>query len=356
MNKKKKTILIVALLLVVFIGSISYALWSVTLEQTGSNVVKTGCFTVNMKEESDAISLAEAYPITDSDGWDYDPFTFTIQNTCTIDSSYSVNLEVGTNTNLNESSVKTVLDFDEPKVLTEYETVAHDDDVKSKYQLTTGTLAGASSEGATDGESVTYNLRMWLDENTPESEMSKDFYAKIVVENITTSNVVAREALAILDYSRNDSDDVTVNYYNTGLIEIVGNGEMSIELTGIIEESLNYLLVNNSKLSSIMAQMSNLSTTAQSFVQMAAIASFGSYKAVTETMLTGTGVSLDNVTNNEELYNTLIESINSNAALFTEADLELLPDLIKTITTEIKQIKSVKISEGITSIGEMLIL
>ena len=43
MSGKKKTIIIVALLLVVFIGSISYALWSVTLEQTDSNVVKTGC-------------------------------------------------------------------------------------------------------------------------------------------------------------------------------------------------------------------------------------------------------------------------------------------------------------------------
>ena len=52
MSNKKKTILIVALLLVVFIGSISYALWSVTLEQTDSNIVKTGCFETTMLEET----------------------------------------------------------------------------------------------------------------------------------------------------------------------------------------------------------------------------------------------------------------------------------------------------------------
>ena len=84
MSGKKKTILIVALLLVVFIGSISYALWSVTLEQTDSNIVKTGCFTVDMVEETDEINLPEEYPVLDSEGKTYTPFTL-----CTI-REYSV--------------------------------------------------------------------------------------------------------------------------------------------------------------------------------------------------------------------------------------------------------------------------
>ena len=182
MSGKKKTIIIVALLMVVFIGSISYALWSVTLEQTDSNVLKTGCFEVGLIENTDEINLPEEYPVTDEKGRSYSPFTFTIQNTCTVDSSYSVNLKVGDATTLNTDYLKTVLNTDMAQVLTAYDEVD-----TGKYQLTTGTLRGASAEGAGDGESVTYDLRLWLDQDTPKTEMSKDFYGKIVIENITTT-------------------------------------------------------------------------------------------------------------------------------------------------------------------------
>ena len=54
-NKKRKTeivILVIIALLVIAIG-ISYALWVLTKEQTGENVVNTSCLNVTIENEED---------------------------------------------------------------------------------------------------------------------------------------------------------------------------------------------------------------------------------------------------------------------------------------------------------------
>ena len=91
---KKKTGLLLGILLVaitIAVG-VTYALWQVTLQQSSSNVITTGCFNVTL-EEGDAITLNNAYPITDEEGKELTPYTFTIKNSCNEKASYVINLE-----------------------------------------------------------------------------------------------------------------------------------------------------------------------------------------------------------------------------------------------------------------------
>ena len=63
-NKKRKVeivILVIITLLVIAIG-VSYALWVLTKEQTGENVVSTSCLNVTIKnEEDDFLSVYKCF-------------------------------------------------------------------------------------------------------------------------------------------------------------------------------------------------------------------------------------------------------------------------------------------------------
>ena len=93
--KKKKIIIIslVVMLLVILVITFSYAYWSMTNEQTTMNKLTSGCLSITLEGE-DAISLNNAFPITDEDGMKLKPYSFTINNTCDLFVSYNVSLEI----------------------------------------------------------------------------------------------------------------------------------------------------------------------------------------------------------------------------------------------------------------------
>ena len=101
------------------------------------------------------------------------PYTFTITNTCSGSANYIVNLESLSNTTFNSISIRVALD-ETNKLYSEFEE-------SNKYfedSIEARTLVGGTLE---DNESVTYNLRMWIDENAPATEQNKIFASKIVV-------------------------------------------------------------------------------------------------------------------------------------------------------------------------------
>lgn len=69
-DKKKKKVKLVVLLvsvLCLFIGG-SYAYWLMTSTQTETNIASSKCFKVSITNESDAISITKAHPVTDEEG------------------------------------------------------------------------------------------------------------------------------------------------------------------------------------------------------------------------------------------------------------------------------------------------
>ena len=175
LKENKKVIIILILLLIALSVGISYAYWRVTLQQTRENKLVSSCLSIELIDESSEIKMDNAYPITDAEGMQTTPYTFTIKNTCDTFIDYEVTLGMLNTTTLKSEYVAAVLDYNEIKTLDTYEETTIDG-YKEGRTLQKGSLS--------QGDEVTYNLRLWMDEDiTPNDTDSMDqtFEAKIVV-------------------------------------------------------------------------------------------------------------------------------------------------------------------------------
>ena len=169
------SLLVVGILLAISttIGS-SYALWTITYTQEGTNKVSTGCF-----------NLTNTYPITDENGLKLTPYTVILKNNCSIAATYDLTLTTDLQNTLSESVLKTNLkdithniDYsiklmsNLPKTTLDENmaaeiTVNRDITIGNTYSLAKGTL--------NSNEEVKYELRIWLDESATNETMSKKF-------------------------------------------------------------------------------------------------------------------------------------------------------------------------------------
>lgn len=178
MSKKNAiSITVVGILLMLAVTvAVSFAYWSITKVQETSNVITTGNLNVTISKEENAIVLENAYPISDEAAEGLTPFTFTITNDGDTYSSYTANLEMLAGTTLNSAFVSTKLGFNQIKKLNSLPdaTKSNANSVGSKTLV---------SGGLEPGESVTYQLRLWIDKDVTLNDdvQNKLFEAKIVV-------------------------------------------------------------------------------------------------------------------------------------------------------------------------------
>ena len=174
--KKKISILIISLTIVLASIGLSYAYWKFTYIAEKANNATSGCFNIELTDQKDEINLTNAYPITDEQGLKLKPFSFTLRNTCSIFAHYYVNLEMLEGTTLNSKWVATKVNSDAITTL-------------DKYKTTTTTMAG-STESRTIAEgylgaddSVDYTVSFWMDEDATVNDdvMNKIFKSKVVV-------------------------------------------------------------------------------------------------------------------------------------------------------------------------------
>ena len=185
-NKKRKVeivILVIITLLVIAIG-VSYALWVLTKEQTGENVVSTSCLNVTIENEADDISLKNTFPKLDEEGLNSKPYKFTIKNNCEEYADYKISLEMLGETTINSEYIKIALSEEGDKgvgtLLNEYEAKEEltVDGAKEGRQIKRGKLKPS--------EEKKYELRIWIDEDvTKEDGIENEIYkSKIVVESV----------------------------------------------------------------------------------------------------------------------------------------------------------------------------
>ena len=177
-QKGKKLLLFIGILIAICIViGVSYAYWLLTYTQEGLNRVASGCFSLSLTNEKNAINLENTYPILDEEGRTLTPYSFTITNTCDLFASYTVNLEILENSTLDSKYIRVMLNNEAIQNLNEYES-------------TTTTMAGSIdskilAQGSLgSGDSADYTLRLWMDEDITIEDvdaMNKLFRSKVVI-------------------------------------------------------------------------------------------------------------------------------------------------------------------------------
>ena len=231
----------------------SYALWVVRLSGQ-ENIVNLGCFSIEFTENSDSIALTNSYPVSDASGMSGTAYSFTITNKCTVDSAYQVTLNTLNANTMGDDKVKYVIYKDsesKPSIgqLVNSAPINADKgnitvtDLKESYIIASGELKGASEENGT-GESHTYNVYLWIDENAGNEVENTRFEASINIVNASTKiGPTAAETIEALAEANPD--------------QLVYDGTADHNLRYIGADPNNYVRFNN-ELWRIIGVMNNI--------------------------------------------------------------------------------------------------
>ncbi len=190
----------VLLVLVLVIGG-TYAWFTLQLKGTKVNVLKAGSLSLVLNDvNSVGINSEKAVPILDKVGETLDPYHFTLENNSHVSSSYTiylddVDLEEG-ETRMSDSFVKYQLTKDGTKTTALLNTIGEN----PNRVLDSGTIHG--------NQTITYDLRLWIDENTGNEAMGTTLKTKIRVV-ATQSDEVLEGNPNILNVYRYSTEDGT---------------------------------------------------------------------------------------------------------------------------------------------------
>lgn len=217
-SNKKIVIVTSIVMLLVLIASVSYAIWSRSFTQTGTNLSKYDCFDIVYAENVNEVSLSNGYPITDEEGLKAESYDLTIKNTCKILANYEVVLNKLNTSTLNDTNVKIAVDSDISLLSDLKTTNTNLTNATEGKVLTTGILAS--------GQSKTIKIQSWMDENTTKTEGSgKCFSYKVTAEATTgvsskslVANIVKNELKTTTpDFS--SAEPITLTYKEAEIVE-----------------------------------------------------------------------------------------------------------------------------------------
>ena len=177
-KEKNKIILVIILILIsliVLVGS-SYALLTKSFKSKKLSM-EVGTLKIDFAE-GNAINMANAVPMTDSDGLKSTPYTFTITNGGDINAYYTVSNEEELANTLDTSYLHMKLTGSD----------GYDSGIKTVKELGTETYKLIDDTLLETGKSVTYELRMWISQDAGNDIQDKTYKSKIVVNS--TSNRV----------------------------------------------------------------------------------------------------------------------------------------------------------------------
>ena len=206
MNKKKKIVLTIVILLVtITVIGVSYAYWILSFSSVNPNKVATSCLSLSLTNEKNDINLTKAYPISDAEGKKLTPYSFTITNTCDLFLSYTVNLEV-----LNDSTMP----YKYIKAMVNNEAITNlnalEDNTTTLDNASTSKILAKGTLGTDD--SADYNIRLWMDEEVTVSDtdsMSTEFLSKVTISAQMSTYTPVEQGYTTL------SDAILANEYQT---------------------------------------------------------------------------------------------------------------------------------------------
>jgi len=177
MKKKMLLLLLIIMICVLSAVGMSYALWSIQLVQEEDNTISSSCFQITMTNELNEISLSNVFPISDEEGKNLTPYSFTITNTCDLFATYEIKLEILENSTTSLAFVNALINKEEIHLIQDLEARTPSlTGAKDSRLLLTGSLGPDDSED--------YTLRLWIDDSaTTQSEnvMNTTFRSKVLV-------------------------------------------------------------------------------------------------------------------------------------------------------------------------------
>ena len=175
---KKRIIILIILILIsilTLIGS-SYAL--LTKKFTSKKLsVEVGTLKVDFTE-GNAITMDNVVPMTDENGMNTTPYTFTITNSGKIDSYYTISNDEDSNNTLDTTYLKYKLVSND----------GYDSGIKRLKDIGTGTYRIVDERALLKSKSVTYKLYLWIASDAGNDIQNKIYKSKIIVNS--TSNRV----------------------------------------------------------------------------------------------------------------------------------------------------------------------
>ena len=220
---KVATILLVIIVLVIFVSG-SYAVWQKVIIQNHDDSLITSCLDISYDNESNAINVPVMFPMTNIEGSELNPYTFSITNNCKEYIDYTLALEsveVGSNVSyISDNYIKIKLDNKSPAIYNSLTTV--NNDTSASYNIRNTKKVVTRYIGPQ--QTISHSIRLFLDENTPSSEMNKSFMSKV---RIMTSQ---EEQLA---HAQPDNE----SYYTVDSLGVLSNITKSGDI--VIPDSVN---------------------------------------------------------------------------------------------------------------------
>ena len=172
MSKKKYiiiSIIVISISLIALIGT-SYALLTMTIEGDKKVSLTAGILKVDFSE-GDNISIENSAPMSDKEGLQTPPYTFTVTNTGNINAYYHVSLEEDTNNTLSNNNLKMKITGNN----------GYDSGVIRVSDYGVGNFEIIGEDVLEPSDAVTYQLWMWLDEDAGNEAQGTIYQSNIVV-------------------------------------------------------------------------------------------------------------------------------------------------------------------------------
>ncbi len=347
-EKQRKLFLIgmsVLLILVLLFGG-TYAWLTLQLKGTKVNVLRAGNLALILDDENSiGIHQDKAVPTLDKVGETLDPYHFTLENLSDLPTGYTIYLD---DLDLEEG---------EERMLDEYlrysltkDGTSRTDDLTSTGEnpnrvLDSGTIAG--------GQTITYDLRIWINISTGNEAMNKVFRSKIRVVAIQKEEkdcyVFNKETKEITDYLCSIGNE-------NGMLEssIVTIPE---EIDGVTVERIGERAFSNKKLTSVTIPDTVTTISGYAFLNN----EISSLVMPSHLVSVGKAAFNNNKLSDSEAF---IYKRNSDGSMDTTTVVSyggskktnvIVPSSVKTIDSEAmayNNLVSIGMQEGMTSIGE----
>ena len=180
-GRQQIALLLFLLGMICLLSGSSYAFYKVFYEGRVENKLEAGSFAVAFGNNTSAISLTNAYPMSDEEGLKTDPFTFSVANNGTVASKYQISIVEDKNNTLNRSYLK-------------YSLKVNDDEPSRPEILNSLVLVGEKTLASKGID--TYELRIWLDKDAPNETMNLEWRGKVQLVAHDESAVTIEDHIA----------------------------------------------------------------------------------------------------------------------------------------------------------------
>ena len=213
LKRQTSIILISVIFMVLIIIGVSYSLFMQVDESKDIQVLESG--TLVLSSTKGTTITTSTVPQSDYDGMNTEGYTFSIKNTGTLDCYYTLYISNVASNPLDYQYLRISIDGNAPILLTDFDVDPED---SSRFIFETGQLNAANQ----DGDVITHNIKVWIDEFAPASIIGKKIQLQIDLYGETFENIPASPELY------------------AGLIPITYDEDTNVVVANTDEEWYNY--------------------------------------------------------------------------------------------------------------------